>query len=407
METKTEINIFAVRLFYNFYSMTGFCFGRFEWKQRWSMIKLTIMLTLFINAIFYMYIQSKNHHQYNNYILATKISQNVFGHFIDMGNSFIFFLVFFVAYFVYSFNGLDLISLANSSIFQQIYCDNSRNRIISSAIFIMAIVNTLLLYISCFDEVSINLEAINGSYIVYNLFIGYLFFLIHMAEIGVRLVFYYFKNAIRRLLQRIELQFISNEINDEQCLHTIRKLTNISMKFHQKAGLLGLIYIFEWSYYWIQTLLQIHIGLLNYFQLIMIFINTLCIFHWIWMDYQIQKSFKNIIKQLCWRNNQQQQNFKIKTTKSMKHLLQILDNERQTTMDIDQLWPLFDQIGAIWLIKIRPQLRNQIRYFEMSELYQEYFRMNFYDFFIYDQRFLLSMIIFSTSYFVLIIQTEK
>ena len=80
----------------------------------------------------------------------------------------------------------------------------------------MAIVNTLLLYISCFDEVSVNLEAINGSYIVYNLFIGYLFFLIHMAEIGVRLVFYYFKNAIRRLLQRIELQFISNEINDEK-----------------------------------------------------------------------------------------------------------------------------------------------------------------------------------------------
>nr|XP_027202540.1 uncharacterized protein LOC113796462 [Dermatophagoides pteronyssinus] len=74
----------------------------------------------------------------------------------------------------------------------------------------------------------------------------------------VRLMFVYFKNAIRLSLQRTRLQLEQNAITDAECICTIRLLGQISMKFHSKAGYLALIFFLDWTFYLIHTLLTIH-----------------------------------------------------------------------------------------------------------------------------------------------------
>ncbi|KAH7642926.1 hypothetical protein HUG17_9617 [Dermatophagoides farinae] len=220
-------------------------------------------------------------------------------------------------------------------------------------------------------------------------------------------MFYYFKNAIQRLLQRIECQFKSNEITEIECMNNIRELAQISMKFHFKAGYLTLILIIEYICKLMYIMLKIQMQSTNMIQSALMIFNISFIFYLVWMDNQIQQTLLNIIKHLSHRNDRRQQNFKIQSARSMDRLLALLDRQRQNSMDNGQLWPLFDQIGAIWMMKIRPKSRNQIRYFEMIHLYQEYFRMNLHDLIVYDTRFLLSLNIFAASYFVLLTQTEN
>ncbi|XP_046917172.2 uncharacterized protein LOC124497550 [Dermatophagoides farinae] len=394
------IKIFAVRLFYNFYRMIGFSFGRFEWKHRWTMIKCTIMTTLFINGSYHVYIH--NSQEYDG-VSATKISQNAFGRLIDMIGEFLYLITFIVSYLVYSLNGYDLIRLADSSIFTIIYPDNLKHRFIAITFLIITIIDCSLLF-NYFASLTTSSMA---SISMMNLLKCYIMVMMYLSEILLRSLFYYFKNAIRQSLQRIELQLKSNEITDEECISTIRLLAYISLKFNSKAGFFGFLFILEWTFYLIHTLLTIHQGQATVFSMIILAINSSFTFLWIWMDNRIQRTLRNIIKHLRYRNDRRQQNFKIQSARSMDHLLALLDLQRQNSMDTGQLWPLFDQIGAIWMMKIRPKSRNQIRYFEMIHLYQEYFRMKFYDLFIYDQRFLLSMIIAAYGYFVLLIQTEN
>nr|XP_027203188.1 uncharacterized protein LOC113797070 [Dermatophagoides pteronyssinus] len=154
-----KIKIFIVRLYYNFYSSIGFCFGRFDWKHRWSIIKSIIMITLFLNCSFFMY--ERYRRKYKG-ISASKISQNAFGLLIDRVNSLQFMFSFILSFLVFSINGYDLIRLADSSIFAQIYTDNQRNHIISLAILIFTILDVLFLY-KCFGECTINIRYFEMS----------------------------------------------------------------------------------------------------------------------------------------------------------------------------------------------------------------------------------------------------
>ena len=358
------------------------------------------MITIVINGIFYMF--DYNQHEYHG-ISATKISQNAFGLLIDKINATLYLMAFIVSYIVYSLNGYDLIRLADSSIFMAMYPDNWKHRIISVALILMAIVDSIIMFY-CFGEWIGSFDTIQISII--NLLKFYISMMIFLIEILSRLVFYYFKNTIRRSLQRIEWQLKSNEINEEESISTIRLLAYISMKFHSKAGYLAIIFVIEWTFYLLYNLLTIHMNAASIIQLVIVIFNGSFICYWLLMDYESQQTLLNIINHLRYRNDRRQQNFKIQSARSMDHLLALLDRQRKNSMDTDQLWPLFDQIGAIWIMKTSPKSCNQIRYFEMIHLYQEYFRMNLYDLFVYDQRFLFSMILFANCYFILIIQTE-
>ena len=380
--------------------MIGFSFGRFEWKHRWTMIKCTIMTTLFINGSYHVYIH--NSQEYDG-VSATKISQNAFGLLIDKINATLYLMAFIVSYIVYSLNGYDLIRLADSSIFAVIYSDNLKHRSIAVTFLIITIIDSLLLVNYCTNWTTI----LTVSTSLINVLRCYMMVMMYLGEILFRLLFYYFKNAIRQLLQRIECQFESNEITEIECMNNIRELAQISMKFHFKAGYLGLIFNNEYICNLMYLMLRIQAHSATMIQLALTIFNTLFIFYLVWMDNQIQQTLLNIIKHLSHRNDRRQQNFKIQSARSMDRLLALLDRQRQNSMDNGQLWPLFDQIGAIWMMKIRPKSRNQIRYFEMIHLYQEYFRMNLHDLIVYDTRFLLSLNIFAASYFVLLTQTEN
>ncbi|XP_075590211.1 uncharacterized protein LOC142597806 [Dermatophagoides farinae] len=398
------IKIFSVKLFHYFYSSIGFSFGCFDWKHRWSIIKCIIMNILFINAIYH--IMDYKKHEYTD-LNDTAFNQKIFGRFIDNISASLYIGSFFVSYLIYSLNGHDLIKLADSSIFQKIYRNDSKNLIVSVVILIMVILYNLIMYYN-FGNWSGRFEEILES--LKNLIKTYMIIMMYFNQILVKLMFYYFKNAIRQLLQRIECQLDSNEITEIECMNNIRELAQISMKFHFKAGYLALILIIEYTCELMYIMLKIQMQSTNMIQsALMIFniFNISFIFYLAWMDNQIQQTLRNIIKHLSYRNDRRQQNFKIQSARSMDRLLSLLDRQRKNSMDTGQLWPLFDQIGAIWMMKIRPKSRNQIRYFEMIHLYQEYFRMNLHDLIVYDHRFLLSLNIFAASYFVLLTQTEN
>ncbi|KAH9505996.1 hypothetical protein DERF_010756 [Dermatophagoides farinae] len=342
-------------------------------------------------------------HEYTD-LNDTAFNQKIFGRFIDNISASLYIGSFFVSYLIYSLNGHDLIKLADSSIFQKIYRNDSKNLIVSVVILIMVILYNLIMYYN-FGNWSGRFEEILES--LKNLIKTYMIIMMYFNQILIKLMFYYFKNAIRQLLQRIECQFESNEITEIECMNNIRELAQISMKFHFKAGYLGLIFNNEYICNLMYLMLRIQAHSATMIQLALTIFNTLFIFYLVWMDNQIQQTLLNIIKHLSHRNDRRQQNFKIQSARSMDRLLALLDRQRQNSMDNCQLWPLFDQIGAIWMMKIRPKSRNQFRYFEMTHLYQEYFRMNLYDLIVYDHRFLLSLNIFAAGYFVMLTQTEN
>ncbi|KAH9505995.1 hypothetical protein DERF_010755 [Dermatophagoides farinae] len=395
------IKIFSVRLFHYFYSSIGFSFGCLDWKHRWSIIKCIIMNILFINAIYH--IMDYKNHEFTG-LNDTAFNQKIFGRFIDNISASLYIGSFFVSYLIYSFNGHDLIKLADSSIFKKIYSNDSKNFIVSLVILIMTILDNLIMHYY-FGDWTGRFEEILES--LKNLIKFYMNIMMFFEKILAKLMFYYFKNAIQRLLQRIECQFKSNEITEIECMNNIRELAQISMKFHFKAGYLTLILIIEYICELMYIMLKIQMQSTNMIQSALMIFNISFIFYLVWMDNQIQQTLLNIIKHLSHRNDRRQQNFKIQSARSMDRLLALLDRQRQNSMDNGQLWPLFDQIGAIWMMKIRPKSRNQIRYFEMIHLYQEYFRMNLHDLIVYDTRFLLSLNIFAASYFVLLTQTEN
>ncbi|XP_075680327.1 uncharacterized protein LOC142646111 [Dermatophagoides pteronyssinus] len=97
-----NIRIFSLRIFVNYFELIGFTFGRLDWQHRYSLIKSTILIILFIYS--YRLIYQSYQNEYDRQEIS-KITPNLFGKMIEQINDTLFFILFLSFYIFYMING--------------------------------------------------------------------------------------------------------------------------------------------------------------------------------------------------------------------------------------------------------------------------------------------------------------
>ncbi|KAH9505950.1 hypothetical protein DERF_010713 [Dermatophagoides farinae] len=214
-------------------------------------------------------------------------------------------------------------------------------------------------------------------------FSSYLFYFIH----GYSLI-----RFARKLLQQTYNDFKMKKTNEIHSLHTIHTLAIHCDCFHRKISYFLIVNIFRDFIF-------------TFIQLIVLIIHFTLETYWIYLDYDMDRILSKLFIEMHRQRQQQQQ---CKSTKKQQQLSSFTMNLKQLMIKqspIDNDNEIIKKIGKYWHSFVYENIRHEIRLLEMSELYNEYFHFNIFNFFRLDQRFMIDLFAFAILNFVLIIQT--
>lgn len=389
-----------------FHRLIGFTFGRFDWQHRYSLIKSTILIILFIYSYRLIYRSYQNEYDRQE---ISKITPNLFGKMIEQINDTLFFILFLSFYIFYMINGKRLIQLFNSSLFEDVYYRSNNNnfhhQFISIVFLIVCNLNSLSIYWACSPQNNNTIMMMKEFQIITisKCLEFYTLIMILMNESLTYLVVVYYKYAIRQTIQKILKQIQSDIIDERECLSRIRLLTTINEKFNQIWSYPMITFVIGETFYLIMTPLSYYLKQISFAQFIVSSLHFIGGFFWIYFDLNIRSLFIELGNVFRSKNHHRQDQIMMTTfrSKTMKKLL----NQLNQSMDNDEtsMIRIIDQISSLWQ---RSKITKQIYHYEMIEIYSEYFHLQIYNICIFDWKFFHTIILFAFSYFVLIIQTN-
>lgn len=371
-----------------------------------------------------------------------RVTNTAFGRMMDLIGDNIFFWPFFIIHMFYYFQGNSLINLMDSMLFTIVYPNDRKHRLIYACIMFVCNGYGILIYLA-FGHLA---DRIEFPPTLYNLIIIYTVFLTNITTHGVALLMlHYFKFGTLQTLKRLNSMIVKNQITETYCLQMIRTLTNLNQKFHSIIGCLIIPLRIRDAFFIIFILFRLCENEITFFQ----FITTIAViiykFYILYLDYEIQNIFSRLCRSLRQRNQQEQQRqingilldqwlakngaITLDSTTTMKTTTKTtktigddgLKSKNSITNHIDPKTMDSLMIGSRERFERRSSLvpknlfnkitngfiQREIRYFEMDEIYHEYYRFRIYDLYEFDMNSYLRSLLFSINYFVLLTQTRQ